>query len=286
VLPRLRWLIGIHALRRRMGTAMLIALAATLAVLIVAVPPRPGSPVLLVIVLVAPLAGLMYALWNGGPLVAVTVTHGAFLLAPLNSDLGAAVANSYDVIALPSGLAAFTIAAWRAQRHFERPLPLGEGASGPFLLLAWILVVVAWALLLTYRPEELGRELVTYRTDALGQEVMIDQRPLWFGLARGVMTWAPLGLGLLYALARRGPALSFALATAPAWAWYIALVLGAEPFRGARVGEALLPLSVNDVRGTMMMAGGLLAAATAVALEPAWPWLRWLRAPLASRHQI
>ncbi|MCA1814157.1 MAG: hypothetical protein LC624_09440 [Halobacteriales archaeon] len=257
--PRQRWLLGAHPTRTKVGACSLACLGVVLAVVAWREGLAPGSWALPFVLAAPPLAGLAYAGWNGGPLVAVPVTQLGALLAALDGATGLVAQHAYVVFALPAGLAAFGIAAHTSQVEVGGGRPLGDARLGAALLFLWLVVVGGWALLLAQRPlAVLGPALVG--------------RPEWLGWLRSFTLWAPAGFALGWAVVRRGPALAFALATTPAWAWYLAQWLGADPRAPLQqVGEALLPPSVDALRGPLLLALGLLAMLLAVAFEPAWP---------------
>jgi hypothetical protein len=256
--PRRRWLLGVRPRRTRLGAWTLACCAAVLALLAGVAGVEPGSWALPLVLVVPPLAGLAYAGWNGGPLIAVPCTQLGALLAAWPGGTGVAAQHAYFVFALPAGLAAAGVALHAAHVEVGGARPLGAG-HGTWLLALWALGVLAWAWLLAARP-----------LDLLGPPLV--GRPGWLGWVRSFALWAPAGVALGWAATRRGPALVFALATAPAWAWYIAWWLGADPRAPlGQVGEAFLPPSIDALRGPILLALGLLATLVAVALEPAWP---------------
>jgi hypothetical protein len=256
---RERWLLGVDPGRARLGAAALAVLAGLLGGLGVLAGPQPDARVLLAVLAAPPLAGLAYAAWNGGPMLAVPATQVPGIAALVQGP-GSAYAGAYAVVTLPAGLAAFALAAWHADRRLHAPEPLGEGRLGRALLLLWLVGVLLAAWFHAGRPDVLA-----------GPRVWGS--PEWVRGVQALSVWGPAGLALGYAVARRGPALAFLLASAPAWSWYLARWLGAQPWPGpAYLGDALFPGEVDAVRGTALVALALAATLLAVAFEPAWPW--------------
>lgn len=258
---RRRWLVGVDLERARLGAWALAWCFFSL--LAVAVLVRPSARGLLapVLVLAMPVAGLLYALWNGGPFVAVVAAEGAV---PILDALGLPVpqATALYAIALPGALLAFAAGATRSHLALRGPPPLGEGRAGRVVMFLWVPLVAALAWALTV-PETAWPQLAG--------------RPWWTGYVRGVATWGLAGAALGWAIARRGPVLTFLLATTPAWARALGDVLGAAPRTdpALHLGELFLPPELAWWRGFALVATGVGAMLAAIAFEPAWPWLPW-----------
>lgn len=253
--PRLRWLLGVEDQRTRTygyGLAMLAMLAVVLALAL-----RPTSQLAFALAATPAVLAIVYALWNGGPLLALFAGTAGAAVAVV-----AEVPALFDLVALPAGLAGFGLAAWRASRSGPGPPPLGEGVAGPALLMLWAGAVVAMCLLLLRVPEE-----------QLGPRVWGD--PAWVPWLRTFAVWGPAGLALGWAVARRGPVLCFVLATAHLWPAYVATWAGVPPRDPGALylGELLLSPPLEPVRGVAMLGLGVVAVALAMAFEPAWPWL-------------
>lgn len=270
---RLRWLLGIHPRRTKLGAATLGALAVLGLALALVDPPSPRSAGALLLVAVLPLAGVLYAGWNGGPLLATLATLAMPLLMASQS-LDGARGQGYALIALPAGLVAFGLGAWRAHRVFHGPPPLGEGRGARALLVLWFLAVFVLAAVAATIPEQ-----------RLGPRITTDAP--WAPWVRAIVLWGPAGLALAWAVLRRGPVLVFCLATVHLWAGYLAAWAGAAARNpGALyVGELLLPPPLDAMRGAAAILLGLLALGLALAFEPAWPWMPY-RKEDAAMHQV
>lgn len=257
---RMRWLLGLGERRTPLGV---LGLAAVLLLLALAAltNPQPGPALRLLLLAGPPLAGVAYAAWNGGPLVAVAATQAGAAVAVAQRVLGAPPDPAYAVLALPAGLAAFAVGAWRAHRALGGPPPLGEGFVGASLLALWFAAVVALAVVVAHVPEA-----------ALGPRVAPAP---WVAWARTAALWGPAGVAIGWAIVRRGPVLAFALATTHLWARYLAEWAGpaARNAGALHLGELLLPPAIDPLRGVAAIALGLLAVGLAMAFEPAWPWL-------------
>jgi hypothetical protein len=267
--PRVRWLLGTQPRARWVGAALL-ALAAVLAL---AHGNAPADPTLLALLLLAPpTMGLAYAAWNGGPLLAVLVTQVPGMALAAQRAIGPGFVDPpYALLALPAGLAAFALGAWRAHRALGGPPPLGEGRAGRGVLALWGIAVIVLGMASAWTP-----------SDQLGPPVW--GLPWWAPWVRMLALWGPPGAALGWAAVRRGPVVAFALATLNAWAYYLALGLGATA-RAPPVHllELVLPVPLDAVRGVALLGIGLVAVVEAMAFEPAWPWMDYRKAPEAAR---
>jgi hypothetical protein len=254
--PRLRWLLGADPAKARHGGMALLAVAA---VLLGASMGAGDNPSVAAAVLVVPaFAAVLYAAWNGGPLLALVASQGGIVLRAAGEAPVVAQAW-FPLLLVPAALAAFGIGARRSHRLLGGPPPLGEGALGGGLLVAWALVVLfaAWAMTL---PES-----------ALGPRVWGN--PAWLGPVRTFVVWGPALVAIAWAISRRGPVVAFALATAHLWAGYLGM-WGEGPRSAAlHLGEVLLPPEMVPLRAAAMLGLGVAAVVLAMAFEPAWPWL-------------
>lgn len=264
--PRLRWLLGISEERTRSVGYAMLALA-VLAVVAVAFA-RPAAGVTFAVASGLAVAAVGYAWWNGGPLLAVLAASAGALLAVV-----AGIPGLFSVVALPAAFAAFAIAAVRAERAHPGPPPVGDTRASVALLILWATGVAAMTAVLATVPEQ-----------ALGGRVWGD--PAWVPWLRTLAMWGPTGLALGWAVARRGPVLVFALATAHLWPAYIAAWLtGPDRNTGVLyVGELFLSPPLEPLRGAAMLGLAVLAVVLAMAFEPAWPWLYERRGAGAPRQ--
>ena len=257
---RWQWLVGVDPVRVRRGAMALGGLVVLLAVVVAAVPAR--SPELdLALVALPALGAVLYAAWNGGPLLALLATQAPValgLLAPTPALDGA-----FALVALPAGLAAFGLGARQSHRALGGPPPTGASRAGNTLLAGWAVTVVVLAFLLTMPEEDLGPR--------------IWGEPEWVEPVRSLFVWGPIGVALGWAMVRRGPVLVFAAATTHLWARYAAewLVVGPRTAEALYLGELVLPPPLDPLRGLAMVGLGVAAMGVAMALEPAWPWMSY-----------